>query len=380
MSAARVVHITGRDTPAARLDVLSAILRSGVGGSPAAIDFRGGDALRARLPAGCCTPARVTFGTTPIELQRVINQRRPHVLHVWSPARASMALLAADQWSASSPERGGCTVVIDVDLSTPVSTLRRLHELRGATPAVVWACASRLVQRRLIEAGLPPEECLLIRGDADDAPLPRELTALLRKRLGLSEGDCGVLLLPPLTSVNPGLHAAWGTLLAGHVHPEIRLIVPHGGREVERIRYLVRSARHEHVVCFAPPLELPDLLAAANVVLFLPAGDVPVASLARAMASGKPIVASRTPAVNELLDDGRTALLCAADVPREIARCVLRLLDDPSAAQQRAEAARRAALALPGRAATVDQYGRLYALLCESPAAMGGGASEEAFV
>jgi glycosyltransferase involved in cell wall biosynthesis len=60
------------------------------------------------------------------------------------------------------------------------------------------------------------------------------------------------------------------------------------------------------------------------------------------MAAGLPVVASRIPALTEVVDDGETGLLTAPGDKAELARQTRRLLDDDGLRQKISAAAQRA--------------------------------------
>ena len=96
--------------------------------------------------------------------------------------------------------------------------------------------------------------------------------------------------------------------------------------------------------------ELRDLYARAACIV-LPLRDTRAAvgtdgsgltALLEAMASGKPVVASRRPALETYLEEGRTGVFVAPERPEELAEALERLLDDPAAAERMGAAARAA--------------------------------------
>jgi glycosyltransferase involved in cell wall biosynthesis len=96
--------------------------------------------------------------------------------------------------------------------------------------------------------------------------------------------------------------------------------------------------------------ELRDLYARAACVV-LPLRDSRAAvgtdgsgltALLEAMASGKAVVASRRPALEAYLEEGRTGVFVAPEQPEELAAVLEQLLEDPAAAERMGVAARAA--------------------------------------
>ena len=76
--------------------------------------------------------------------------------------------------------------------------------------------------------------------------------------------------------------------------------------------------------------DVPSLLAAADVFAFPSLYEGFGGSLIEAMALGVPIVASDVPAIREVVDEGRNALLVPRADPNALAQGMVDLLDDPA--------------------------------------------------
>jgi glycosyltransferase involved in cell wall biosynthesis len=76
--------------------------------------------------------------------------------------------------------------------------------------------------------------------------------------------------------------------------------------------------------------DVPSLLAAADVFVFPSLYEGFGGSLVEAMALGLPIVASDVPAIREVVEEGRNALLVNRADPDALARAIADLLEDPA--------------------------------------------------
>ena len=94
---------------------------------------------------------------------------------------------------------------------------------------------------------------------------------------------------------------------------------------------------------------LPQSVGGANIAL-------------EAMATGKAIIAARTPIFSELLRDGETGLLVEPGNANELAKAILRLLRDEPLRQRLGENARREVTARFSLARLVDQWRLVYTL------------------
>lgn len=138
--------------------------------------------------------------------------------------------------------------------------------------------------------------------------------------------------------------------------PEIRRLVPGarvmivgGGDLLRQLKEQARQRELNGIVVFTGPManeKLPEYYAAADLFVLpsIPGGseNSPLV-LFEAMASGKPVVASRLPGVCEIVRDGETGLLVPPAEPQKLAVAVARLLDDETFRSEAGLTARAAA-------------------------------------
>ncbi len=121
-------------------------------------------------------------------------------------------------------------------------------------------------------------------------------------------------------------------------------------KEYERLIRKLDLGEHVSLLPAVPPEEVPALLAESDVCTAPLAiternviqGCCPLKVL-EYMAAGRPIVASRLPALCEVLTHEETALLVKPDKPRRLADALLRLLSDPDLAGRLGAAAAQVA-------------------------------------
>jgi len=294
-------------------------------------------------------------------LVRAVQIDAGFALHAWSPGAVRVCDLAL-RWGLRFGFR---PAVVVVDVSAPRDAPGAAAAGRAAGNSLVrrFVCASEAVRRGLEAAGVPREGCVVIPAlpDAEDALGPGR--PAVRQRMGLGPRDVAVLLLPPVRPETGAFYAAWATLVVSKVRADVRLIVPGAGREVRRIEALLRSCGMSGVARFVGDQEeSAALLAAADLALYLPAGDAPLGGVLRAMAAGVPIVASRGSAVMELLAEGRNAWLCAPGSPKAAAARMLQALEDADEARRRAEAGRIDARQRFSRTRMLEEFDGLQAI------------------
>lgn len=90
--------------------------------------------------------------------------------------------------------------------------------------------------------------------------------------------------------------------------------------------------------------QLPQELAAAEILVYPSHMEAQGIVVVEGMAMGKPVVASKTGPGPEVIEDGKSGLLCNPHDPHSIAESIIRCLKDPALASRLAAAARERAV------------------------------------
>jgi glycosyltransferase involved in cell wall biosynthesis len=130
-------------------------------------------------------------------------------------------------------------------------------------------------------------------------------------------------------------------LIVGAAHPRAADIA-----FARELRLLVDELGLAEAVVFADATdEIPDVYAAADIVVNPARFEEPFGRVApEALMARKPVVASRVGAIPEVIRDGVDGLLVPRDDPAELAKAVLRLLDEPGLADELVANGRRQVL------------------------------------
>ena len=161
-----------------------------------------------------------------------------------------------------------------------------------------------------------------------ERPDPREA----RAQLGIpGEG-------PIVGCVGSGDEEDHGTFLAAaaqllRARPDATVVFVGESALRERLRSRARGLLFERCVFLRPVRHLPTLYAALDVVVRTSLRGAP-ASLVEAAAAGKPVVATRTGGIREVVREGETGLLVAPRDPSALAASLLMLLEDPEGARR----------------------------------------------
>lgn len=186
--------------------------------------------------------------------------------------------------------------------------------------------------------GVPPEKVVVIpRGRDPDTYRKLDATRLAVVAQELRSGDTEAIILNV------------GRLLKRKGQLDLIRAMPHVLRSYPRCRAIIagegpfrRWLEHEirelglgeSVRLLGTRDDVPYLLAAADIFVFPSHYEGHGGALVEAMFAGRPIVAADTPVHRESVQDGDSALLFTRGEPGDMARSLVRLLDDPELARQ----------------------------------------------
>ncbi len=344
--------------------------------------------LRARLPAGRFTtlaastsksiarqwaadgetpgfwPMRLGAGflNGPI-LRRRLAARPAEVVHVWS---VSLAVLVA---------RAVAEPGLVVELSDPAPSEADVRALRVIQDRDGFAvvCTTQTVRRRLVEGGVDPEVCAVIRPGVDFGAINVARRADLRARLRWGDEGArartpqapqgGRVFITPEPAVRGGgqFVTFWATAVRSFLRTGDRLVLPGVSGEQARIARLARRlGLTECLCCPGQAFRFEDLVVISDVLLMPSAREVPTTAIGWAMGAGVPVVATAVYATAELLGHKHNGLLIKPDADKTVAVKLAAMLDRTDELRRVAETARGQAFQVLGVRRYVDQHARLY--------------------
>ncbi|MCE5268508.1 MAG: glycosyltransferase [Planctomycetaceae bacterium] len=128
--------------------------------------------------------------------------------------------------------------------------------------------------------------------------------------------------------------------------PDARFLVVGDGPEASRLKALAQSLGISNAVRFlGTRSDVPELLSLMDVVLLTSRMEANPVCLLEAMASEKPVVATRVGSVSESVIDGRTGYLVAPGDSETMAARMLELFNDSEQANRMGRAGREAVIA-----------------------------------
>lgn len=195
--------------------------------------------------------------------------------------------------------------------------------------------ASRALEERVLDMGIPQERLLYLPNCVDD--LPQGNGARVRARLGISADAPVVLLYTRFFEFSQEkLHYLFAEIYRRV--PGVRFLVVGKGRNGEEGQ-LVTAARDKGfqdalaIAGWVEPKELPDYLAAGDVALY-PFADTLVnrakcpAKLTELLRAGVPVIADNVGQLAEYVKGGISGILCNPDDWQEMAVRTVELLLD----------------------------------------------------
>ncbi len=195
---------------------------------------------------------------------------------------------------------------------------------------------------------------------------PAENREALRASLRLAPDDIAVCIVGRLTPWKGHRELLRAFSLVVRAEPRARLLVVgeiafwEDSYEVE-LRELAESLSIAPVVSWLGfRRDVPDILAAADVFALPSLGEPFGRAIVEAMACEKPVVATRSGGVPEIVLDGESGLLITPGDVDELAGALLRLVQDAGWRQEMGGAARARAMSLFDVTRTVSQVQALY--------------------
>jgi glycosyltransferase involved in cell wall biosynthesis len=151
-----------------------------------------------------------------------------------------------------------------------------------------------------------------------------------------------VLGVGPLERERGFREAVWMFDIVRHIVPDLHLVLLGRGTDRERIQRFSRALHTHHLVHF--PGEVPEVepwLERAELVWVPSLTRGGVQGTLEAMAAGRAVLASRLPALSEVVVEGETGLLAPPGDKPALARLSRKLLEDPARMRQMGEAGRQ---------------------------------------
>lgn len=292
-------------------------------------------------------------------LIRIIRQRHIDIVNTHS---------GIDSWTGGLAARWcGVKLVRTRHLNLPLKRnwLNFVHYL----PQRVVTCGEAMRQN-LLQAGFPPGQVVSIPTGIDfDRFRPDRERDAVRQDLALPDQAFVILMVGVIRGIKRHEVALRAFAQVYRKNPAAVLVLAGEGPMRVDMERLARELGIEDAVRFlGHRSDVPNLLEAADCLLLTSRSEGVPQAIAQAMGAALPVVATAVGGVPELVHDGETGLLVAAENVDGVASALLRLLGDPELAGRLGAAARGYVLERYSLKAMLDKTEALYTnLLGEQP-------------
>jgi glycosyltransferase involved in cell wall biosynthesis len=290
-----------------------------------------------------------------LALRRVMRAFQPDVLHAWRlPALRAVAAVGGVGRSRLVVSAPFCLR----DAGTHPGWADRWL-LRRAARVVAGGPFEARVCRRL---GLPADRVAEVPPGVVTEGSPAAVgRAEFCRSLGLPEAARLLMAAGPLERAKGLRDAVWSFDVLRYVYDDVHLVLLGRGPDRPRLEGFVDLLKARHRVHFVDAADVPALLTHAEVVWAPDRAGGSVNAVLEAMAAGRPVVASRLPALAEVVADGETGYQIPPGDKAALARRTRRLLDDAGRRRQMGAAGRKRVEEHFGAAAMVRRFAGLYA-------------------
>ena len=232
-------------------------------------------------------------------------------------------------------------LVNDVYMRGMVALAHRLVAVSGAVRThLEWRVPGAAAKVDVIHNGIDLErfnQAMSVGKTRPELGLPEDRTLILMPAFLLPHKGHEILLEATHLLVHEMDLQKVCVLIAGEEGPQEQ------GRFTRRLMEMCASHRlNDHVMFLGLRTDLPAVLAVTDVVCLPSTFEDPFPNgVLEAMAAGKPVVATRTGGIPEMVDDERTGLLVARGQSRDLAQALARVVTDESQARRMGEEGRR---------------------------------------
>jgi glycosyltransferase involved in cell wall biosynthesis len=293
-----------------------------------------------------------------LEFRKLLQRFEPQVIHAWQKRAwrfASLANLCSSRpfvMSFAEPNRA------------PESRIGRLDRWLF-TRAVHLVATSKTEADFYFGHGMSAGQVTTVQPAVEIDGLQEPATCPGLDALGLSPAARIIACVGPLEAKKGYLDAIWAFDILKYLYDDLHLVIAGDGPDRERLERFVHSDKSRsdvHLIGHQP--EIFSLLARAEVVWVPSRIERGINVTLEAMALARPVVASRLPAIAEIVIDGETGLLFIPGDRAALARQTRRLLDDTAQRQRLGQAGKERASRFAGPS-MVGPYSRLYELAAD---------------
>jgi glycosyltransferase involved in cell wall biosynthesis len=302
------------------------------------------------------------LGTGLPEFVRVLRAERPAVFHAHLPAplTGKYGLVAA----ALSGVAAVVATAHLLDDTRPEWRTRLNHRLAAACVSRYLAVSEGVARRLRIHFRVPERKIQVVRNGVDAERFRRAADPGLRASLAGGGERPIVLTIARLDPQKGHVHL----LAAAAEVPDAVFLLAGEGGERPRLEAQARALGIAGRVRFLGHRDdVPELLAACDLLVLPSLYEGLPLSVLEAMAAGRPVVATAVGGTDEAVVHGETGLLVPAAAPAALAEAIRHLLGDPVRAARLGQAGRARASREFSLARMIREVAGVYDELLERP-------------
>ncbi|MCE9533759.1 MAG: glycosyltransferase family 4 protein [Planctomycetes bacterium] len=271
-----------------------------------------------------------------LSLRNLLNRDRPDLIHAWNVE--SLGLL---WWSTLLKRSLLPSLIVSLRSSVLRGKSLRLLDRRLLNRVRYFVVPNEFERQVFLTAGLPADRLRVIRPGVP-APIPPSTREEFLGKLGIAPNCHNVFGVGHINTPDRFFDSIAACEMARYVESSLQLILVGDGPARRRVsNSLFSSSKPGLGVHFlGAKSNAADLLCFADVVHVVHHGTGGLFSTLEGMAAGRPVIASDTPHLADLIRHGETGILLPTNNQPALARATLRLLEDEGQRQKLGEAAR----------------------------------------
>jgi len=262
-------------------------------------------------------------------LSRVIRRLQPDIVHAHDPHGVAMAAIALSMGTQGKKPRLVASRRVDFHLGRNALSRWKYRQVDR------FICASEAIRQMLLEDGIARSRAVTVHEGIDLAKVEAAPPAALHEELWLPHHAPLVGNVAALVPHKGQRHLVEAAVEVLRQEPEARFIIAGEG---ERRAALEHQIRHhhldKHVMLTGFRADVLSVLKAFDIFVMSSVTEGLGTSLLDAMACARPIVATKTGGIPEVVDDNVTGFLVPPRDHTAMAKAILRLLADADLRQR----------------------------------------------
>jgi glycosyltransferase involved in cell wall biosynthesis len=295
-------------------------------------------------------------------LSRLLKRLKPDVVHAHDPHGVAMAALALSMSTQLAKPPLIASRRVDFRLRQSAMSRWKYRQVD------CFICASEAIRQILVADGVPDVRTVTVHEGIDLARVAAAPAAAIHQELFLPHHAPVVGNVAALVPHKGQRHLIEAAALVLRHEPDARFVIAGEGELRPALERQIRDNRLEkHVLLAGFRPDVLSLHKAFDIFVMSSVTEGLGTSLLDAMASAKPIVATATGGIPEVVVDGVTGFLVPPRDHQAMAGAIVRLLKDPALRERVGQAGLARAREKFGAERMVEQTARVYERVARHP-------------